>query len=401
MNRVSQRSLNAYQSPIRKLSAFADQAKAEGVTIFHLNIGQPDVASPIHPKTSLENWSKDYLPYGKSEGEDKVRKKFQAYYAEWGISLREEDILVTTGASEALSLTLYAIMDQGDELIVQEPFYANYNGISKMAGVSIRPIYTPFEEGFPVPDVQKFEEVVNEHTRALLLCNPNNPTGKVYSKKMLIELAELVLKYDLYLIVDEVYREFCYEEDFYSVLHLEHIRDRVIVLDSISKRYNACGARVGCIVTHNRLVQEQILKYAQLRLSPPMLAQEYAEQIINPGPEYSNRILSIYKERRNYVISRLEKIPGVTINHPEGAFYIFAKFPVDSAEHFCKWLLTDFRSNNNTVMLAPGNGFYSTEGLGHDELRIAYVLELEQLKLAMDCLEKALVSYPMSAVTVS
>lgn len=400
MDRISQRSLNAFQSPIRKLSVFANEAKANGVKIYHLNIGQPDVPSPIFPGSVLNEWTLDHLPYGKSEGEDKVRKKFKHYYNALGIDLEEEDILVTTGASEALLLTLYAILDPGDELIVQEPFYANYNGISKMAGVNIKPIYTPFEEGYPVPDVNLFEEVVTDKTRALLLCNPNNPTGKVYSRKMLVELAELILKYDLYLIVDEVYREFVYDEEFFSVLQMEHIRERVIVLDSISKRYNACGARVGCIVSHNRLVQEQILKFAQLRLSPPMLAQEFAERAINPPKEYTDEILSIYRERRDYVISRLEKIPGVTINKPEGAFYIFARFPVENSEHFCKWLLTDFRAENQTVMLAPGNGFYNTPGLGVNEVRIAYVLELEQLKVAMDCLEKALVTYPLSAIPV-
>lgn len=377
---------------------YANAAKKEGVHIYHLNIGQPDVASPASPRDALSDWNLDHLPYGKSEGEEYMQQAFQEYYKNWNIDLKAEDILVTTGASEALQFSIFATMDQGDELIVQEPFYANYNGISQMAGVNIRSIYTPFEEGFPIPNMKDFESVLTPRSKALLLCNPNNPTGKVYSREMLLQLAELVLKYDLFLIVDEVYREFCYETEFYSVLEMEHIRDRVIILDSISKRYNACGARIGCIVTRNAQIRDMVLKYAQLRLSPPMLGQKYAEKIINPSEEFMDSMVDIYRTRRAYVMERLAKIPGVVLNEPDGAFYIFARLPVDDTEQFCKWLLTDFRLRNETVMLAPGSGFYATEGLGKDQIRLAYVLDLPDLTLALDCLEAGLKEYPYTTV---
>lgn len=400
MDKVSRRSFYAYESPIRKLMKYANQAKKDGVHIFHLNIGQPDVASPVSPRDVLSDWELNHLPYGKSEGEESMQQAFIDYYKSWDVHLSTDDILVTTGASEALQFSLFATLDHGDDLIVQEPFYANYNGISQMAGVNIRPVYTPFEEGFPVPSMQDFESVLTPRSRALLLCNPNNPTGKVYSREMLAQLAEFVLKHDLYLIVDEVYREFCYESDFYSVLQMDHIQEQVIVLDSISKRYNACGARIGCIVTRNSLVREMVLKYAQLRLSPPVLGQKYAEKVINPPEEFMLDMLAVFRARRAYVVDRLKKIPGIVLNEPEGAFYIFAQLPVDDTEEFCKWLLTDFRLDNKTVMLAPGNGFYATEGLGRDQIRLAYVLDLPQLVLALDCLEEGLKSYPYSNINM-
>lgn len=396
MANVSQRSLYAYESPIRKLMKYANEARKAGVHIYHLNIGQPDVPSPVNPRDVLADWTMDYLPYGKSEGEEYMQKAFREYYRTWGIDIEAEDILVTTGASEALLFSIFATMDEGDELIVQEPFYANYNGISQMAGVNIRSIYTPFEAGFPVPSVKDFEAVLTPRSRALLLCNPNNPTGKVYSREMLLQLAELVIKYDLFLIVDEVYREFCYESEFYSVLEMEHIQDRVIILDSISKRYNSCGARIGCIVTRNARIRDMVLKYAQLRLSPPVLGQRYAEKAINPPEKFMKDMVDVYKHRRAYVVERLKNIPGVVLNEPEGAFYIFARLPVEDTERFCKWMLTDFRQDNQTVMLAPGNGFYATEGLGKDQIRLAYVLDLADLKIALDCLEAGLKSYPWS-----
>lgn len=398
MATVSQRSLYAYESPIRKLMKYANEARKNGIHVYHLNIGQPDVASPVSPRGLLSDWTLDHLPYGKSEGEESMQKAFMEYYQNWNIGLEPEDILVTTGASEALLFSIFATMDQGDELIVQEPFYANYNGISQMAGVKIRAIHTPFEEGFPIPSMKDFESVLTPQSRALLLCNPNNPTGKVYSREMLLQLAELVMKYDLYLIVDEVYREFCYETEFYSVLEMDHIRDRVIILDSISKRYNACGARIGCIVTRNAEVREMVLKYAQLRLSPPVLGQKYAEKVINPPTAFMESMVDIYRQRRAYVVERLLKMQGVVLNEPEGAFYIFAQLPVDDTEQFCKWLLTDFRLDGKTVMLAPGNGFYATEGLGKDQIRLAYVLDLPELAQALDCLEEGLKTFPYSRI---
>lgn len=394
MQYVSHRSRYAYESPIRKLMVYANEAMRSGKKIHFLNIGQPDVAAPVKASETITDWEIDYVPYGRSEGEETTRRAFRQYYASWGIDLDTDDIMVTMGASEALMLSLFAITDEGDEMIVQEPFYANYNGISRMAGVHIKSIYTPFEEGFPLPTVQDFEAVITEKTRALLLCNPNNPTGKVYDKEMLLQLAELVLKHDLYLIVDEVYREFCYDSAFHSVLNIDHIKDRVIVLDSISKRYNSCGARIGCIVTKNKEVHQMALKYAQLRLSPPMLGQRYAEKIINPPAPYMKNMISEFRKRRDYIMERLHSIPGIKINAPDGAFYIFAELPVDDTEDFCKWMLTDFQYKNETVMLAPGNGFYATEGRGNNKVRLAYVLEHELLERAMDCLEEGLKQYP-------
>lgn len=398
MQNVSHRSLHAYQSPIRKLMKYANTAMKSGRNIYFLNIGQPDVPAPVPPAQLTMEWDREYIPYGKSEGEESLQIAFRDYYASWGIDLDQEDILVTTGASEALLFSLYAVMDPEDELIVQEPFYANYNGICQMAGVKIKPIYTPFEEGFPIPPIQDFEALLTDKTKAFLLCNPNNPTGKVYGKEMLLQLAELVLKHDLYLIVDEVYREFCYDTDFFSVLHLDHIRDRVIVLDSISKRYNSCGARIGCIVTRNRKIREMVLKYAQLRLSPPVMGQKYAEKVLNPPVEFMDHMIKEFRERRDYLIKRLSRIKGVEMNSPEGAFYIFARLPVENTEDFCKWMLTDFEYDNQTVMLAPGNGFYATEEKGKDQVRLAYVLGLDSLEKAMDCLEKGLKTYPYSYI---
>lgn len=400
MDKVSRRSFYAYESPIRKLMKYANQAKKDGVHIFHLNIGQPDVASPVSPRGLLSDWESDHLPYGKSEGEESMQQAFLEYYKNWDVHLDPDDILVTTGASEALQFSLFATLDHGDDLIVQEPFYANYNGISQMAGVNIQPVYTPFEEGFPVPSMEDFETVLTSRSKALLLCNPSNPTGKVYSREMLAQLAEFVLKHDLYLIVDEVYREFCYASEFYSILRMDHIQEHVIVLDSISKRYNACGARIGCIVTRNSQVREMVLKYAQLRLSPPVLGQKFAEKVINPPEKFMDDMLAVFRARRTYMVDRLKKIPGIVLNEPEGAFYIFAQLPVDDTEQFCKWLLTDFRMDNKTVMLAPGNGFYATEGLGRDQVRLAYVLDLPQLVLALDCLEEGLISYPYSNINM-
>lgn len=398
MQNVSSRSLHAYQSPIRKLMKYANEATKKGKNIYFLNIGQPDVPAPILPSELKMNWDRAYIPYGSSEGEESLRRAFQEYYLSWGIDLDQEDILITTGASEALLLSLYAVLDPQEELIVQEPFYANYNGISQMAGVNIKPVYTPFEEGFPIPGIEVFENLLTEKTKAFLLCNPNNPTGKVYQREMLLQLAELVLKHDLFLIVDEVYREFCYDNEFFSVLNLEHIRDRVIVLDSISKRYNSCGVRIGCIVTRNNKIREMILKYAQLRLSPPMMGQQYAEQVLNPPREFMDDMIEKFRARRNYLSERLRRIEGVEVNDPEGAFYVFARLPVEDSEAFCKWMLTDFEHEGQTVMLAPGNGFYATEGKGNDQVRLAYVLELDKLEKAMDCLEKGLKSYPLSYI---
>lgn len=398
MDHVSRRSRYAYESPIRKLMKYANQAKKNGIEVFHLNIGQPDVPSPVNPREVLSDWKSDHLPYGKSEGEESMQEAFLAYYENWDVHLEADDILVTTGASEALLFSLFVTMDQGDDLIVQEPFYANYNGISQMAGVNIQSVYTPFEDGFPIPSMTDFEKVLTPRSKAVLLCNPNNPTGKVYTREMLLQLAEFILKHDLYLIVDEVYREFCYESEFYSVLRMDHIQDRVIVLDSISKRYNACGARIGCIVTRNATVREMILKYAQLRLSPPVLGQKYAEKAINPSQEFMQNMMDIYRARRVYVMDRLKKIQGIILNEPEGAFYIFAQLPVDDSELFCKWLLTDFQIDGKTVMLAPGNGFYATEGLGKNQVRLAYVLDLPHLVVALDCLEEGLKCYPYSSI---
>ncbi len=395
MPTISQRGLNVPLSPFRKLIPFADKAKAAGKQVFHLNIGQPDIVTPPQAMQALRENNMDILAYSPAVGIATYRKKLMQYYAKFDIDVTMNDVLVTTGASEALQMLFMACMDQEEEIIIPEPFYANYNGFAQIANIKIRPITCRIEESFALPGVADFERMITPKTKAIFITNPNNPTGCYYPKSVLRELGELARKYDLYLIADEVYREFCYDGNaFFSVLNLQGMEENAIVVDSISKRYSACGARVGALVTRNQDLQEAITRYAKLRLSPPGLGQVLAEAMIDMDEDYIQGVHAEYDRRRMVVFNRLKQMEGVINYRPGGAFYCFAKFPIESAEHFCQWLLEDFDYEGKTVMLSPGEGFYATPGLGKDEVRIAYVLNTNALEEAMTCLEKALAVYP-------
>lgn len=394
MPTVSKRCLNVPLSPFRKLVPFADQAKARGTKVYHLNIGQPDIETPAAALQKVRNSDMTILAYSPATGIASYREKLVQYYRKFEIDVNAEQIIVTTGASEAIQFIFLSCLDEADEVIIPEPFYANYNGFAQMSGVKIKPITCDLESGFALPDVRAFESVINENTRAIFITNPNNPTGCLYPENVLKELAELVKKYDLFLIVDEVYREFCYDGGaFFSVLNLDSIPENTIVIDSISKRFSACGARIGTIVTRNEGVIESVTRYAKLRLSPPGLGQILAEATLEMNDDYIDTVSAEYDRRRQVVYQRLRQMPGVVSYLPGGAFYCFARFPVQSAEHFCRWLLEEFSHDGATVMLSPGEGFYATPGLGVREVRLAYVLNTADLHKAMDCLEKALEVY--------
>lgn len=395
MPTVSKRCQNVPLSPFRKLVPFADQAKARGTKVYHLNIGQPDIETPAAALRKVRESDMKILAYSPAVGISSYRNKLVQYYRNFNIDVTADQVLVTTGASEAIQFAFLSCLDDGDEVIIPEPFYANYNGFAQMSGVCIKPITCHLNTGFALPDVNAFESVITPKTKAIFITNPNNPTGCFYPEKVLKELAELVRKLDLFLIVDEVYREFCYDnQEFYSVLNLESIPENTIVIDSISKRYSACGARIGALVTRNEGVLESVTKYAKLRLSPPGLAQILAEATLEMNDDYIRSVSEEYDRRRRVVYHRLQQIPGVISYMPGGAFYCFARFPVQSAEDFCRWLLEEFEYEGSTVMLSPGEGFYATPGLGKDEVRLAYVLNTSDLNKAMDCLEKALEVYP-------
>lgn len=404
MPSTSKRSQNAYASPIRKLAPFALAAEAKGRKVYYLNIGQPDILTPKSALRAIQNLTEKVVKYAPAEGLLSYRQKLTGYYAEHGIAVGAEDIMITTGASEAIFFAMMACLDEGDEVIVPEPFYAIYNGFAEMAKVKIRPITSSISDGFQLPDTEAFESVINEKTKAILICNPNNPTGCVYAGQALAELGALVRKHDLFLIADEVYREFCYDgQVFHSVLNLPGLSEHAVVIDSISKRFSSCGARVGALVTRNKDIHERAVKYARFRLSPPVLGQILGEGTLDETPEYMTSVKAAYAERRELLYKRLSGIEGVTCYLPGGAFYCFVKLPIADAEHFCQWILEEFEYEGQTVMLAPGAGFYATEGLGKDEIRIAYVLNVEDLNRAMDCLEAALSFYrtkvrPASAV---
>ncbi len=394
MPNISQRVAQAYSSPIRKLTPYADQAKADGKKVFHLNIGQPDLPTPQVGFDKIRNTDIQVLAYGSSKGTLSYRKKLVEYYRRFDIEVTAEDILVTTGASEAILFLALSCMDKGDEVIIPEPFYANYIGFSEIADVSIKSITSSIETGFALPNVEDFEKIITPKTKAILICNPNNPTGCLYSKEDLEQLGALVKKHNLFLFVDEVYREFCYDGlEFFSVLNLEGLENNVAVVDSISKRYSACGARIGAIISRNQELVEANTKLGQFRLCAPILGQMVAEAILENDGNYLAEAQSEYARRRELLFNRLSKMDGVTCYKPGGAFYIFAKLPIDDGDKFCQWLLEDFSHNNQTVMLSPGAGFYATEGLGKQEIRIAYVLNVDDLNLAMDCLEIALKEY--------
>jgi aspartate aminotransferase len=400
MPSISHRGENAHSSPIRKLASAADRAKKSGKKVYHLNIGQPDIRTPQVGLDAVRNAQVDILAYSPSNGNASLREKMPAYYQKFGIDIRPDEILVTSGASEGVLFTLLACLDLGDAVLSPEPFYANYLGFAGMAGVRVRPITTRIDTGFALPDVAAFHAALTPDVKAIMLCNPNNPTGAFYPESTLRALAELVLERDLYLIVDEVYREFCYADgaQFFSALNLPGLEDHVVVLDSVSKRYSACGARIGAILTRNETLRNTIQKYAETRLSPPTFGQIFAEATLQTEDAYFETVKAEYQGRRDLLFRRLRAMPGVKCYQPEGAFYVFAELPIEDSEHFCRWMLEDFSYENQTVMLAPGGGFYATPGLGKREVRFAYVLNQTDLNKAMDCLERALQDYARALV---
>lgn len=395
MPSISKRGEKVPMSPFRKLIPIADKAKEAGKHVYHLNIGQPDIATPAYALQQLKATSMKVLEYSPAEGLASYRKKLVEYYRKFQVELSADEIIVTTGASEAIQFAFLACLDHQDELVVPEPFYANYNGFAQIADVRIRPVTCRIEDGFTLPDTAAFERMITTGTKGIFITNPNNPTGCFYSRESLEGLAGLCKKYGLFLFVDEVYREFCYDGNaFFSALNIGGAEEHVIVLDSISKRYSACGARVGSLATRNKAVLDAVTRYAKLRLSPPALGQILAEATLGMEGAYIEEAVAEYARRRDAVHSRLSQMPGVASYRPGGAFYCFAKFPIDSAERFCRWLLEDFDLDGATVMLSPGEGFYATPGLGADEARIAFVLHAGDLHAAMDCLEAGLRAYP-------
>jgi len=397
MPKISDKAITMQASPIRKLVPFAEKAKKEGKKIYHLNIGQPDIETPEVMLNAIKNFPYKIVEYSHSAGIESYRRKLATYYSKFGINVTFEEIMITTGGSEAIEIAMMTCLNEGDEVLIPEPFYANYNGFSKQAGVTVKPVRSFIETGFALPAIEEFEKQITPKTKAIMICNPGNPTGYLYSKQELESLKNLVLKYDLYLFSDEVYREFCYDgKEYISVMHLKGIEQNTILLDSISKRYSACGARIGALICKNKEVMAGALKFAQARLSPPTFGQYAAEAAIDTPKEYFVNVKKEYVARRDYVIERLNKMSGVFCPKPSGAFYCIASLPVDNSDNFCQWLLESFNHNNQTVMLAPASGFYSTPGAGEDEVRIAYVLNLDDLKNAMDCLEEALNKYPGS-----
>lgn len=382
-------------SPIRKLVPFSEAAKKAGKHVYHLNIGQPDIASPKVALDAVRNMDISVLEYSHSAGFESYRIGLANYYEKNGIHLTKDEIIITTGGSEALIFGFMTCFDPGDEVIIPEPFYANYNGFATTAGISVVPVTSYIENGFALPAIADFEKLITPKTKGIVICNPGNPTGYLYSKAELEQLRDLVKEHDLYLFADEVYREFCYDgAQPYSVMNLEGIDQNVMLIDSVSKRYSMCGARIGALISKNKEVMAAAMKFAQARLSPPTLAQIASEAALQTPNEYFTEVVDEYVERRNITVDGLNAIPGVFCPKPKGAFYCIASFPVDSAERFCQWLLEDFEYQGETVMMAPASGFYATPGLGQNEARIAYVLEKESLKKAVKCLEEALKVYP-------
>ncbi len=395
MPTISNKANTMPSSPIRKLVPFAELAKKQGVKIYHLNIGQPDIETPISFLNAVKNADIKVLEYSHSAGNESYRKKLCSYYQEFNILLDPNDIMITCGGSEAIEIALKTCFNLGDEIIIPEPFYANYNGFCKSADVIVKPIRSFIETGFALPAISEFEKAITAKTKGIMICNPGNPTGYLYSKSELEALRDLVQKHDLFLLSDEVYREFCYDDkEYISVMHLQGIENNVILLDSISKRYSACGARIGAMITKNKMVMAAALKFAQARLSPPSYGQIGAEAALSTPKSYFENVKKEYVARRNFVIEALNKMEGVFCPKPSGAFYCIAKLPIDNADKFCQWLLESFNYNMQTVMLAPATGFYSTPHAGINEVRIAYVLNLNDLKNAMECLNEALKKYP-------
>lgn len=395
MPHISQRAIDMPASPIRKLAPLASAAKERGVHVYHLNIGQPDLPTPQKGLDVLRHIDRKVLEYSPSQGFKSYREKLTGYYKKYDINLTADDIIITSGGSEAVLFAFLSCLNPGDEIIVPEPAYANYMAFAISVGAKIKTIATTIEEGFSLPKVEKFEELINEHTRAILICNPNNPTGYLYTRREMNQIRDLVKKYDLYLFSDEVYREFIYTGSPYiSACHLEGIENNVVLIDSVSKRYSECGIRVGALITKNEEVRSAVMKFCQARLSPPLLGQLVAEASIDEPEEYSREVYDEYVERRKCLIDGLNRIPGVYSPIPMGAFYTVAKLPVDNAERFCAWCLTDFEYEGQTVMMAPAEGFYTTPNAGINQVRIAYVLNKDDLHKALFVLQKALEAYP-------
>lgn len=396
MPKLSNRGHATPPSPIRKLVPFAEDAKKRGINVYHLNIGQPDIETPPAFMEAVRNADLKVVAYSHSAGIESLRLKIIDYYERSGIKgLTPANLLVSTGGSEALRFAFDSCLDPGDEIIIPEPFYANYNGFSIEGGVTVVPITTNIEDNFDLPEVEEFEKLITPKTRAIMICNPSNPTGKLYTLEDLQKLGEIVKKHDLFLFADEVYREFAYDGyKHHSVLNLPGLEEHAIVVDSISKRFSACGARIGCLVTRNIDVIAVALKFAQARLSPPTLAQIGAEAVYDLGPEYYQQVINEYVSRRDILVERLHEIPGVLVPQVSGAFYLTVRLPIDNSETFCQWMLESFDLEGETVMMAPASGFYATPGLGLNEVRIAYVLNQGDLSGAMDCLEAGLAAYP-------
>jgi len=394
MPSVSQKGRTMPQSPIRKLVPYAEAAKKNGVEVIHLNIGQPDIKTPQVALDAVKNNTIEVLEYSRSEGSEEYRQKLAGYYAKNDIQINAEDIIITTGGSEALAFTMGSIMDTDDEIIVPEPFYANYNGFATAAGVNVVPVTSYIDSNFALPPIEEFEKRITPKTKAILICNPGNPTGYLYTKEEIKKLAAIVKKHDLFLVADEVYREFAYDgRQHYSILQEEGLEEHAIMVDSVSKRYSMCGARIGCLVTRNQEIIKTALKFAQARLSPPTFAQIASEAALETPQSYFDDVKEEYTQRRNLLVAELKKIEGLKIGNPQGAFYCIAELPIDDADHFAQWLLEDFRLHGETVMVAPAAGFYATEGLGKNQVRIAYVLDKESLKRAVYILKAALKSY--------
>ncbi len=391
---VSHRGAIMPASPIRKLVPFAEIAKSKGIKIYHLNIGQPDIETPKQIMDAVRHSDFKILEYSHSAGNESYRRKLVNYYKSVHINVTHHDIIITTGGSEAILFGLMTCLDPGDEVMVPEPFYANYNGFAVEAGVIVKPITSSIESGFALPPIEEFEKLITEKTKAILICNPNNPTGYLYTKKEIETLKTLIHEHDLFLFADEAYREFCYSGEHFSAMQLTGVDDNIILMDTISKRYSACGARIGAFVTKNKAVLQTTMKFAQARLSPPEFGQILGEAALDLPPDYFTSTKAEYKLRRDILIERLNKMPGVFCPEPGGAFYAIASLPIDDADIFCQWLLESFNYNGATIMLAPATGFYGTKGLGKNEVRLAYVLNIASINAAMDCLEKALEIYP-------
>lgn len=395
MPKISDKAVAMPASPIRKLVPYSEEAKKRGTTVYHLNIGQPDIETPDVAMNAIKNFDGKVLEYSHSAGFESYRKKLSAYYLKSGINVQPEDIIITTGGSEALVFGFMSTCNPGDEVIIPEPFYANYNGFAVTAGLHVVPVTANIENGFALPPVEEIEKKITSKTKAIVICNPGNPTGYLYSKDELEQLRDIVKKHDLFLFADEVYREFCYDGAVpFSVMNLEGIDNNVIMIDSVSKRYSMCGARIGALISKNQEVMSSALKFGQARLSPPTIDQVAAEAALDTPQSYFDNVVSEYVERRNIMVDGLNSIPGVFCPKPSGAFYCVAKFPVDDAEKFCQWLLEDYSFEGQTVMMAPANGFYSTKGAGQQEARIAYVLNQDSLRKAVIVLREALNVYP-------